>query len=554
MSKPSRWSGTRREFIRVAGVSSALVVAGGCDSDADPVGADTGGTPDVDAGSDIADTGAADVTEVADVSADAATDVADAPADIAPDAVSNLRWPACDVTAATQTVTFVHVNDLHGAFNPDNGGSPLGRIRSYYLQTKAENPYTVFTNAGDDYEKGTVAELMSEGRITNDLIRAMQFDVRCIGNHDFCWSLDSLLEFTRDPHARTLLSNVSYSGPQPERFGAENFVALEVGCVRIGFFGMVSKAWNERNQQIDGPFFPELPMRVDYVARARELVEEHRDTVDILVMVSHLGLGSDLDVAAQVSGINFVLGGHSHSVLAREEVVGDCVVIQAGSSGAFVARLDVDVDLQTRQVTGYRYRLDPNLPLAVTSDEAMDAEVARLFAEHAPDALLANAFSTSSYGGERLAELTARCVRGLGEVNAVICDPWTVWSPLPRGHVGPQQYLDCYKVERQPAGTPGFNAFYVVEMTGADLMRTRAEADGAWQYAMPEMIDSEAVLRVAVQKHIAYNPDVYLPAGVAINEPALLGEAWELLDRWGRARAADCLAIDDDVSYSCADT
>lgn len=555
MSSPVRIS--RRRLLVAAGSSVLLGACAGDSSGGDPAvdaasdaASDAGSDSGLDAAIDTSpDVPGPDATDVAELAPDVAADVA---ADVPFEPTPEMRWPACDGSATLQTVTFVHVNDLHGAFNPDNGGSPLGRIRAYYLAARDENPYTVFTNAGDDYEKGTVAELMTEGRITRELIEAMQFDVRCIGNHDFCWSLESLLDFTRDPYAQTLLSNVTYTGPQPERFGARDVAILEVGCVRVGFFGMVSKAWNERNQQTDEPFFPELPMRSDYIERARELVAALGDEVDVVVMLSHLGLGTDRAVAEMVPGIHFVLGGHSHSVLAREEVVGNTIIVQAGSSASFVARLDVDVDLRTRAVSGYRYRLDPNLPMALPSDPTMDATVQRLYDDLAPDALATTGFSSGSYGGERLAALTARIVVQLGLAELALCDPWTVWSPLPRGKVGPQHYLDCFKVERQPAGTPGFNAFYSVEMLGADVLRARDEGDNTWQFAGPlDTLDPARTYTVAVQKHIAYNPEAYWPAGVTAGTPTLLGEAWELMDRWGRQRAADCLALDDEISFSC---
>ncbi len=365
------------------------------------------------------------------------------------------------------------------------------------------------------------------------------------GDHDFCWSVESLLEFTRDPHAKVLLSNVEYSGAS-EDFGAVAFTSLDVGCVKIGFFGMVSKPWDERNRQYDGNFFDELPMRHDYVERARELVAAHRAEVDVLVMVSHLGLGDDIRIASEVEGIDFILGGHSHSVLSREEVFNNCVIIQAGSSSAFIARLDVDVDLQTRSVTGYQYRLDPNIPLAVPSDAELDATLTRVLGEMAPLALEKTARTKRSHSNERLAELTAWLVHGLGDVDTAICDPWTTWDPLPSGEVGPQDFLDCYKVERQPAGTPGFNAFYVIELSGADLARVRAEGDSAWKHAGLEAPEAETTYRVAVQKHIAYNPEEYLPDGVVASAPVLLGEAFELMQAWAERRTAAGLYFDAD--------
>jgi hypothetical protein len=45
-------------------------------------------------------------------------------------------------------------------------------------QVRGENPYTVFTNAGDGYEKGSITGELSQGRTTRQVVQAMQYDVR----------------------------------------------------------------------------------------------------------------------------------------------------------------------------------------------------------------------------------------------------------------------------------------------------------------------------------------------------------------------------------------
>jgi 2',3'-cyclic-nucleotide 2'-phosphodiesterase (5'-nucleotidase family) len=131
----------------------------------------------------------------------------------------------------------------------------LARIRGLYETVKRENLFTLLTNAGDDYEKGSIAEALSGGRATRQLVQAMGYDVRTLGNHDFAWGLKELLAFNHDPTAIVLGSNIRMvarqSGPQP---GWTDYAELTLGCVRIGFFGLVSKPWNEKGEQYDSPY------------------------------------------------------------------------------------------------------------------------------------------------------------------------------------------------------------------------------------------------------------------------------------------------------------
>ena len=73
----------------------------------------------------------------------------------------------------------------------------------------------MFTGGGDDYEKGSVAEQLSEGQATLEVMRAMKLDVRVLGNHDFAWSAEHTATYSRDPHAIVLSSNIEYIGENP---------------------------------------------------------------------------------------------------------------------------------------------------------------------------------------------------------------------------------------------------------------------------------------------------------------------------------------------------
>ena len=48
-------------------------------------------------------------------------------------------------------------------------------------------------DAGDDYEKGAVAELRSGGETTRRMVQALPIDVRTIGNHDFAYGEEAVL-------------------------------------------------------------------------------------------------------------------------------------------------------------------------------------------------------------------------------------------------------------------------------------------------------------------------------------------------------------------------
>ncbi len=456
-------------------------------------------------------------------------------------------FPPCAPGARTQTVTLVHAGDLHAHYNPRDSESPLARLRGYYEQVRAENPYTLLTDGGDAYEKGSVAELISAGASTREMMHAARFDVRVLGNHDFAWGPQEVLAYSRDPHAMMLASNTAYVGSDPGGFGGVDWAELQVGCLRVGFLGMVSRPWNEQNEQYDGDYLPGFHTRHDYVNVARDLVVAHRSEVDLVVMVSHLGVRWDEAIAWEVHGIHAILGGHSHTTLYAPLYIDGTAVVHAGAYGEHVARLDLVMDLDSGAVIDRRYVLRENRADALPLDGELERSIEEILARHAPGYDLPVGTLTGDRSRDEVAVLAARAAVDGFELDGALVDVEEVWQGLPRGGVSPQDLADSFPVERQPADTPGFSSFYAVTLCGADLQRLRQELDpGRWAVLLPTDLDAEAAYRVALQKHVAFDPDDQLPPGAFLSHPVALSEVWAALEAYARKRTGQCLHLDAD--------
>lgn len=482
-------------------------------------------------------------------SASAACSPKTGPGDVADtDVAEAARWPACDPTATHQVVSFVHMNDMHGHYNIDDAGAAnVARIRGYFEQVKAEQPYTLFTNGGDDYEKGSVVEPLSQYAATREISNAMQFDVRVIGNHDLSWSQEELLKYATDPHAIVLASNIEYIGNDPQGYGAVEYAELQIGCVKVGFMGAVSAPWTAENTQYEGDYYPEFPTDLDFVEVHRRLIAEHRADVDLLVAVSHLGVGDDELVADQTDGLDAILGGHSHTPIFEAEDVGGTLIVQAGSYSQFVARLDLDVDLTTRKVVDHTYQLrltTTDLP----ADVSTEAEVEGILNHYGPDAFTEiGQFKqgVSKLGASMLAARGA--IQDLG-VDAAIMKQSAAFAGVKAGPATQQSLFEAFLIERQPPGTPGWTATYTANISGADLARMSELDSNEWAVVLPSEIDPTATYKIALQKYAASVPANYLPAGVTLSGQEFAKETWEILDAWTRARTAACLYADSEDS------
>jgi len=152
-------------------------------------------------------------------------------------------------------------------------------------------------------------------------------------------------------------------------------------------------------------------------AELQKVVDRLRqqDKVDAVILLSHNGMDVDLKLASRVTGIDVILGGHTHDAVPQPSLVanagGKTFVTNAGSSGKFLAVLDLDIG--KGRVNEARYHLLPIYANLIEPDAAMAALIERLRAPH------------RAKFGERLATADALLYRRgnfIGPMDQLICD------------------------------------------------------------------------------------------------------------------------------------
>lgn len=93
----------------------------------------------------------------------------------------------------------------------------------------------------------------------------------------------------------------------------------------------------------------ELPLHIEELRQ--------KEKVNLVVLVSHLGLPLDVKLASIVSGIDVILSGHSHDRLTRPIIQNGVLIIQSGSSSSFIGRLDLK--LSGNKIVDYKHQLIP---------------------------------------------------------------------------------------------------------------------------------------------------------------------------------------------------
>ena len=262
-------------------------------------------------------------------------------------------------------VTVLHTNDTHSQIDPlpanDRNANKGGVARRATLvkRVRKENPNTLLVDAGDAFQ-GTPYFNLYRGEVEFKAMSAIGYDAMTLGNHDFDNGVDALATAMKFATFDFVSTNYDVRGTAIEP-RVKPYVVRELGGVRVGLFGLGIK--------LEGLNPPETfrgVKHLDPVRMARGAVKllREREKCALVVCMSHMGYYpepkendfGDTQLVAQVDGIDFIVGGHTHTfmerpALARQSSGKDTVIFQVGKSGIYLGRVDFTV--RERRVTAF---------------------------------------------------------------------------------------------------------------------------------------------------------------------------------------------------------
>lgn len=264
-------------------------------------------------------------------------------------------------------LTILHTNDQHSRIDPfpDDGrkyGGMGGMARRATLieRIRQQEPNVLLLDSGDIWQ-GTPYFNFFEGELEYKLMTKMGYDAATLGNHDFDIGLEGLQKQLPLAGFPFLTANYDFSNTiLKDRF--QPYKVFEKQGIRVGIFGL--------GIELDGLVSKNMygeTVYLDPVQKARETVQalREKEKCHFVICLSHLGYSYDTDkiddrkLAAQVSGIDLILGGHTHTFMEKPEVLRhesghETMINQVGWSGLFLGRIDVTFSRKSKRRTDTR--------------------------------------------------------------------------------------------------------------------------------------------------------------------------------------------------------
>lgn len=302
--------------------------------------------------------------------------------------------------AAGTDITFLHDNDPHGRYLPfkvapgdatsqtgDPGREPshfsrpgeiggASRIATLVKRFRTERgaDKVILVGGGDTFSDDLLGNL-TKGEAMVRLMNAVGYQFMALGNHDFDYGRERTVELQRLATFPMRGANVLDESGKP--FLGDPVKIFDVAGIKIAVMGLgyhnTGDTGNKKN--FDGLRF------VSGIDVARERVPELRKRADAVVVVSHQGSSVDRELARRVSGIDVIIGAHSHDLIAPPEKIRGTWIVQAMSDDAALGELVMHFDGKRRlkNVTGRAHMLWSD---EVAPDPEIDTLIEQLRAPH----------------------------------------------------------------------------------------------------------------------------------------------------------------------------
>ncbi len=298
------------------------------------------------------------------------------------------------IARAEYRLTILHTNDVHARFEPvseydstcsgedDAAGQCFGgsaRQVTAIAAARARSDTSILVDGGDQFQ-GTIFYTYYKGKLSAEMMSKLGYDAMTVGNHEFDDGPAALRGFLDAVTFPVLMSNADIRAETALAGVIRKSVVIERGGERLGLIGLTP----EDTGELSSPG-PNVTFSDPVAAVQGEVDRLTAEGVNKIIVLSHSGYEVDKRIAAATTGVDVIVGGHSHTYLSSTSdkaagpyptMVGDTAIVQAYAYSKYLGELDVVFDDAGALVsaTGEPELLDA----AVAEDAATVARIGEL--------------------------------------------------------------------------------------------------------------------------------------------------------------------------------
>lgn len=235
----------------------------------------------------------------------------------------------------------LHTNDLHSHF--EWMGRIAAGLKTMRLTLQEREETVVTVDLGDHMDRAHLKTEASWGQANIDVLNETGYDLATIGNNEgLTFPRIEFDQLYRNAAFPVICANLLDAKTKQIPPFLSPYIIQQYGDLTVGWIGVTAS-------------FPSVYELLELTALVpEEVVAKYvaaiRARVDLIVILSHIGYGRDVEMARSIKGIDIILGAHTHTYLAEGERVENTLICQTGKFGQYIGHVTVTYDKQTRVI------------------------------------------------------------------------------------------------------------------------------------------------------------------------------------------------------------
>ncbi|CAG9621078.1 bifunctional metallophosphatase/5'-nucleotidase [Sutcliffiella rhizosphaerae] len=232
-------------------------------------------------------------------------------------------------------IRILHTNDIHSHFDA------YPKLATFLQKEKTDNP-TALVDIGDNMDRFHPITEATRGKGNTKLLQLLQYDFVTIGNNEgITLEYKELSELYKEARFSILIANLyEQAGNRP--VWTKPYELKDYDGITVAFIGLTvfyEHFYSLLGWKMEDPFLS-----------LEKHIPSMKQEADIIVVLSHLGISDDEEIARRFPDIDVILGGHTHHVLPEGRFIGNTLVCGAGKYGQYIGEVNLTFDMDRSEL------------------------------------------------------------------------------------------------------------------------------------------------------------------------------------------------------------
>ena len=232
---------------------------------------------------------------------------------------------------------FYGISDFHGAVEEDETDPGIAKIGSMYSNFRLDNPGGAFFFSSGDMWQGSADSNITKGSLVTKLMNHIGFEAMTLGNHEFDWKIETIIENKQIAEFPFLASNIVYKETSSPWDITSPYTLIDRGELQVGVIGSIGEGITKSiiaSNVIDLEFIDPFESVRNSSIELKEL------GADIIIYLTHDDMNSITPQIAQYIDVAFC--GHTH--LEQNTLVNGVPVLQSSNNGNKISHVELSYD------------------------------------------------------------------------------------------------------------------------------------------------------------------------------------------------------------------